>query len=90
MRISDSLSALSESTRRSILMMLKNNRMAAGDIATELNISPAALSYHLKVLKKAELLVEYKYKNFVYYELNTTLLEDLIIWIKQFGGNENE
>ena len=45
-----------------------------------------ALSYHLKLLKDAELVMEYKNKNFVYYEINTTVFDELILWVEQFGG----
>lgn len=64
--------------------------MTAGEIAEKLDITPAALSYHLKLLKQADLIMEYKYKNFIYYELNTTIFNELVIWIKQFGGNHDE
>ena len=50
-------------------------------------LTPAALSYHLKLLKGADLIMEYKSKNFIYYELNTTVLDELILWIEQFGGS---
>ena len=78
---------LADKQRRDILIMLKKGRMSAGEIAEELNITPAALSYHLKQLKCADLVMEYKHKNFVYYEINATVFEELILWIKQFGGN---
>ena len=59
---------LADSQRRDILTMLKNGRLNAGEIAEELQITPAALSYHLKLLKSADLVSEYKEKNFVYYD----------------------
>ena len=55
-------------------------------IAERLSVTPAALSYHLRLLKSADLVIEYKSKNFVYYEINTTVLQQLIIWVGQFGG----
>ena len=58
------------------------------DIAEKLQITPAALSYHLKLLKNADLISEYKEKNFVYYEINTTVFDELIIWVNQFGGKK--
>ena len=79
---------LADEQRREILVMLKGGRMSAGEIAEALNITPAALSYHLKQLKGADLVMEYKHKNFIYYEINTSVFEELILWIKQFGGNE--
>lgn len=78
---------LSDKQRRDILEMLKNGRMSAGEIAERLGVTPAALSYHLKLLKNADLVMEYKNKNFIYYEINTTVLDELILWIGQFGGN---
>ncbi|MGN0378464.1 MAG: autorepressor SdpR family transcription factor [Butyrivibrio sp.] len=78
---------LSDKQRRDILVMLKDGRMSAGEIADRLGVTPAALSYHLKLLKSADLVMEYKNKNYVYYEINTTVFDELILWIKQFGGN---
>ena len=78
---------LSGSQRRDILVMLKGGRMNAGEIAEKLGVTPAALSYHLKLLKGADLVMEYREKNFIYYELNTSVFDELILWIGQFGGN---
>lgn len=77
---------LADKQRRDILTLLKNGRLNAGELANKLEITPAALSYHLKQLKNAELVTEYKEKNFVYYEINTTVFDELILWVKQFGG----
>ena len=77
---------LSDKQRREILVMLKDGRKNAGEIAERLGISPSALSYHLRLLKSADLVMEYKSKNFVFYEINTTVLDELILWVKQFGG----
>ena len=79
---------LSDKQRRDILVMLKKGRMNAGEIAEELGITPAALSYHLKLLKGADLIMEYKQKNFIYYEINTSVFDELILWIGQFGGGK--
>ena len=81
---------LADSQRREILTMLKNGRLNAGEIAERLQITPPALSYHLKLLKNADLVCEYKEKNFIYYEINTTVFEELIMWVNQFGGKRNE
>ena len=78
---------LADSQRREILTMLKDGRMNAGEIAERLQITPAALSYHLKLLKGADLISEYKEKNFIYYEINITVFDELIMWVNQFGGN---
>lgn len=79
---------MSDKQRRDILVMLKNGRMNAGEIAEQLGITPAALSYHLKLLKGADLIMEYKQKNFIYYEINTSVFDELILWIGQFGGGK--
>ncbi len=78
---------LADKQRRDILVMLKDGRMSAGEIAEKLGITPAALSYHLKQLKNADLVMEYKNKNFIYYEINITVFDELILWVEQFGGN---
>lgn len=88
--ISDTFKILSDPQRREILVMLRVGRMSAGDIAEKLNITPAALSYHLKLLKKADMLLEYKEKNFVYYELNTSIFDEMMMWFGQFGGAKDE
>ena len=88
MRDTNIFKVLSEKQRRDILVMLKNGRMNAGEIAEQLGITPAALSYHLKLLKGADLIMEYKQKNFIYYEINTSVLDELILWIGQFGGGK--
>ena len=77
---------LADEQRREILRLLKDGRLSAGEIAERLSVTPAALSYHLRLLKSADLVIEYKSKNFVYYEINTTVLQQLIIWVGQFGG----
>lgn len=79
---------LSDSQRRDILVMLKDGSLSASEIAERLGVTPQALSYHLKLLKNADLVMEYKHKNFIYYEINTTVFQDLILWIGQFGGSK--
>lgn len=79
---------LSDQQRRDILVLLKNGRLNAGELAERLGISPAALSYHLKLLKGADLILEYRQKNYIYYEVNTSVFEELILWVKQFGGDK--
>ncbi len=78
---------LSDRQRREILVLLKNGRLNAGELAEKLGISPAALSYHLKLLKEAGLILEYRQKNYIYYEVNTSVFEELILWVRQFGGD---
>lgn len=90
MGLANTFKALSESLRRRILELLKKGRMTAGELSQELKITPPALSYHLKLLKQADLIIEYKYKNFIYYEINTSVLDELILWTGQFKGEEAE
>lgn len=77
--------ALSDPVRREILTMLKNGKMSAGDIASKFDLTNATVSYHLSQLKNADLIYETRIKNYIYYELNTTVFDDLILWIKQFA-----
>ncbi|MBO5388758.1 MAG: winged helix-turn-helix transcriptional regulator [Lachnospiraceae bacterium] len=90
MGLAETFKALSDPQRRDILTMLREGRLNAGEISEKLGVTPAALSYHLKLLKSAELVLEYKEKNFIYYELNTTLFDEVVMWMKQFGGNKDE
>ncbi len=90
MGLAETFKALSDQQRRDILTMLRDGRLNAGEIAEKLGVTPAALSYHLKLLKGAELVLEYKEKNFIYYELNTTLFDEVVMWMKQFGGGKDE
>lgn len=84
MSLQDTFKTLSDPIRRNILLLLKEDKMIAGDIAEKLGISPSSLSYHLNLLKKNDLVIETKEKNYVYYELNMSLFDELIIWLKQF------
>lgn len=79
---------LSDQQRRDILVMLKDGKLSAGEIADRLGVTPAALSYHLKLLKNADLVMEYKDKNYIFYEINTSVFEELILWTSQFGGKK--
>ncbi len=80
---------LADAQRREILLLLRAGRMNAGEIAQQTGIAPNALSYHLKLLKSAELVLEYREKNFIYYELNTSVFQELILWVSQFGGEKS-
>jgi len=81
---------LSDRQRRDILVMLRGGRMSAGDIAQRLGVSPAAVSYHLKLLREGGLVKEYRQGNFMYFELDTSVFDELIMWLMQFRGEENE
>lgn len=88
MGMNETLKAISDSVRRDILQMLKNGRKSAGEIAEQFDLTGATVSYHLAKLKKADLITEQKHKNFIYYELNTSVFEELITWIYALGGNK--
>jgi len=88
--MSETLKAIADSVRRDILEMLKEEKKSAGEISEKFNLSGATVSYHLSKLKKANLITETKYKNFIYYELNVSVFEELLVWIYGFGGKENE
>lgn len=90
MGFAETFKALSDPIRREILVMLKEGKMSAGEIAEQFDMSPATISYHLSQLKKAGLLFETKYKNFIYYEINVTVFEEVMLWFTQFGGVNNE
>ena len=91
MSLHDTLKALSDPVRRDILELLKHGQLSAGDIGNDFELSAATISHHLSQLQKAGLIVESKYKNFIYYELNASVFEDVLIWISQFtGGKDNE
>lgn len=86
----ETFKALSDPVRRKILLLLKDGRMSAGEISEHFDMTGATISYHLSQLKKAGLLFETKYKNFVYYEINVSVFEEVMLWFSQFGGVKNE
>ena len=90
MSFAETFKALSDPARREILIMLKNKRMSAGGIASNFEMTGATVSYHLSVLKKADLVYETKEKNFVFYELNTSVFEEIMLWFAQFKGENGD
>jgi len=80
----ETFKALSDPVRREILIMLKDGKMSAGDIVARFDLTGATVSYHLLQLKKAELIFETKYKNYIYYEINISVFEELMLWFTQF------
>ena len=88
MAMNETLKAISDSVRRDILQMLKSGRKSAGEIAEHFNLTGATVSYHLSKLKKADLITEIKHKNFIYYELNTSVFEEVLTWIYALGGKK--
>jgi len=91
MSINKTLKAVSDPVRREILNILKNERMAAGDIVNHFDITGAAISRHLSILKEADLIRDTKDGKYIYYELNTSVFEDVLTWISSLkGGDDNE
>lgn len=88
MAVNEILAALADENRRKILQKLKEGKISSGDLANTLSMTPQALSYHLSKLKKADLIYETKFKNFIYYELNLSILDETIMWIKELQGGQ--
>ena len=82
MAFAETFKALSDPVRREILQLLKNGKMSAGEIGGHFDMTGATISYHLKILTKV--------KNFVYYELNTTVVEELLLWLSDLKGGKND
>lgn len=86
MGMSETLKAISDPVRRDILNMLKDGKKSAGEISCKFDLTGATVSYHLSQLKRAELITEEKHKNYIYYEINISVFEEVLIWINQLGG----
>lgn len=86
MGFSETCKAISDPLRRDILVLLKSGRLSAGEIAAHFQVTNASMSYHLHILKNADLIYETKYKNYIYYELNATMLDEVILWFEQLKG----
>ena len=80
------LSALAYENRRSVLLALRGGRLSAGKLAEKVGMSPQALSYHLLKLKKAGLIYETRVKNFIYYELDLTVIDETVLWLNSLKG----
>ncbi|MGN0613082.1 MAG: autorepressor SdpR family transcription factor [Porcipelethomonas sp.] len=86
----ETFKALSDPVRREILTMLKSGRKSAGEIASHFDMTNATVSYHLSQLKKAGLVYEEKEKNFVFYSLNISVFEEIMMWISQFTNSSDK
>ena len=89
MSMQDTLQALADPTRREILNLLKQSRMSAGEISNHFSISGAAVSRHLSVLKEADLIRDERDGKYIYYELNATALEEILLWISELKGGKD-
>ena len=89
MGLQNTLRAISDPIRRDILNLLKNGRMAAGDIVDHFDVTGASISRHLSVLKEADLIRDKREGKFIYYELNASVLEDIMLWIADLKGEDD-
>ncbi len=88
--MNDLFNALSDKSRRRILEMLKNGDLTAGEIAEEFAMTKPSISHHLNILFRADLVHKQKEGQFIYYSLNTTVMQDVMSWIMDFINNEEE
>lgn len=88
MGMQQTLRALADPSRREILNMLKKGRMSAGEIAGRFSVSGAAVSRHLSVLKEADLITDQREGKFIYYDLNASVLEEIMLWISELRGGD--
>ena len=86
MSLQSTLRALSDPIRREILNLLKGSRMSAGQITEHFDVTGASISRHLSVLKEADLIRDNREGKFIYYELNTSVLEEVLLWMKALKG----
>ena len=88
MGLQNTLRALADPIRREILNLLKEGRMSAGDIVTHFEVTGASISRHLSVLKEADLIRDSREGKFIYYELNASVLEEIMLWIANLKGGK--
>ena len=89
MRFQNTFKALSDPTRREILSLLRNGAMTAGEIGAKFEITGASISHHLAVLRDSGLITDDKRGKFIYYELNMTVLDELLGWAADFRGGSS-
>jgi DNA-binding transcriptional ArsR family regulator len=89
MAFAETFKALSDPIRREILELLKKGRLSAGEIGSHFDMTGATISYHLSILKKADLIRETKHKNYIYYELNPTVVEEIMLWLATLKGDQS-
>ena len=87
MGFGETFKALSDPARRDILSLLREGRMSAGEIGAHFDMTGATISYHLKILKKAGLVFETREKNYIYYTLNTSVVEEVMLWLLELKGD---
>lgn len=90
MGLQNTLKALSDPIRREILNMLKKGRMSAGEITDHFEVSAPSISRHLSVLKEADLIRDMREGKFIFYEINTSVLEEIMLWVKDLKGDKKD
>lgn len=90
MSLHDTLRALSDPIRREILNMLKAGRLSAGEIANRFDVTSAAVSRHLSILKDADLIRDTREGKYIYYDLNASVLEEIMLWIIDLKGEKDD
>ena len=88
MSLQNTMKALADPVRREILNMLKKGRLSAGEITEHFDITAAAVSRHLSVLKEAGLIFDNREGKFIFYELNTSVLEEVLLWLSELKGEK--
>ena len=89
MGLQKTLRALADPIRREILDLLRGGRMSAGEITEHFDVTAAAISRHLSVLKEADLIRDTREGKFIFYDLNASVLEEIMIWITELKGEKN-
>lgn len=87
--LQNTLKALSDPIRREVLELLKGGRLSAGEITARFDVTAAAISRHLSVLKDADLIRDTREGKYIFYELNTSVLEDVMLWLTALKGDED-
>ena len=90
MGLQQTLKALSDPIRREILNLLKGGRMSAGEICDRFSVTGASISRHLSVLKEADLVRDKREGQFIYYELNASVLEEILLWVTDLKGENTD
>ena len=90
MGFAETFKALADPARREILQLLKKGRLSAGEIVSHFDMTGATISYHLGILKKAGLVFESREKNYIFYELNTSVVEEVMLWLSELRGGTDD
>ena len=89
MSLQNTMKALSDPIRREILNLLKAGRLSAGEICDHFDVTGASISRHLSVLKEADLIRDTREGKFIYYDLNASVLEEILLWVKDLKGEHD-